>query len=220
AAVLGVDTLSAMVYFGFRSLGLVSPFPSTPFDKNRKGLTLGECAACLVVEDEESARNRGADIHARLMGFGMTSDAHHITAPDPEGKGIKLCMRKALGNAGLDASRIDAINAHGTGTPQNDEVEGKAIADVFGPDVPVTSTKSFTGHTLGGAGAVEAIFSILSIKGAFLPPTLGTKDIPEDIRANIVTGEVLKKDISTVLSTSFGFGGSNASLVFGRYEKK
>jgi 3-oxoacyl-[acyl-carrier-protein] synthase II len=216
AVVLGVDTLSEMVYYGFGSLGLVSPFPTTPFDVDRRGLTLGEAAACLILEDEEAALGRGARPLARLMGFGMSSDAHHITAPDPEGRGLKRCIGLALESAGLEPGRIGAINAHGTGTPQNDEVEGKAIASIFGPEVPVTSTKSFTGHTLGAAGAIEAIFSILSINNGFFPATLGTRNIPQDLGIRVVTGEALRAECGTVLSTSFGFGGSNAALVFGR----
>jgi 3-oxoacyl-(acyl-carrier-protein) synthase len=216
AVVLGVDTLSEMVYYGFGSLGLVSPFPVTPFDADRRGLTLGEAAACLVLEDGEAARGRGARPLARLLGFGMSSDAHHITAPDPEGRGIRRCIGLALESAGLEPAGIGAINAHGTGTPQNDEVEGKAIASMFGPAVPVTSTKSFTGHTLGAAGAIEAIFSILSITDGFVPATLGTRNVPPEIGIRVVTGEALRGECGTVLSTSFGFGGSNAALIFGR----
>jgi 3-oxoacyl-(acyl-carrier-protein) synthase len=215
AVVLGVDTLSQMVYYGFKSLGLVSPFPTTPFDRGRKGLTLGEAAACLVLEEEQSARSRGAPIHARFLGYGMTSDAHHISAPDPEGRGIRRCVIRALDSAGLSPERIDAVNAHGTGTAQNDEVEGKVLGEIFGPGVPVTSTKSFTGHTLGAAGAIEAIFSILAIEDGFIPPTMGTRDVPEEIGAAVVTGNGLKKEVARVLSTSFGFGGSNASLILG-----
>lgn len=215
AVVLGVDTLSEMVYYGFKSLGLVSPFPTTPFDRGRRGLTLGEAAACLILEDEQSALSRGARVRARLLGCGMTSDAHHITAPDPEGKGIRRCILKALEDAGLSPRQIDAVNAHGTGTTQNDEVEGRALGEIFGPSVPVTSTKSFTGHTLGAAGAIEAIFSILSIEDGFVPPTLGTRDVPEELGAAVVTGGGLRKGIERVLTTSFGFGGSNASLILG-----
>jgi 3-oxoacyl-(acyl-carrier-protein) synthase len=218
AAVLGADTISEMVYYGFGSLGLVSPFPTTPFDEGRKGLTLGEAAACLVLEDETSARARGARIHARLLGFGMSSDAHSITAPDPEGVGVRRCMTMALENAGIGPGRVDAINAHGTGTQQNDEVEGRAIGEIFGPDVPVTSTKSFTGHTLGAAGAIEAVFSILSITDGFVPPTVGTARVSPSMGIRVVTGAALRKACRTVLSTSFGFGGSNAALVFGAAE--
>lgn len=215
-AVLGVDTLSEMVYYGFGSLGLISPFPATPFDKNRKGLTLGEAAACLILEDEETAVGRGARVHAGLLGYGMTSDAHHITAPDPEGSGIERCVGKALENAGIGPSYIDAINAHGTGTPQNDEVEGRVMSRIFGSLTPMTSTKSFTGHTLGAAGAIEAIFSILSITEGFVPATVGTREISEEIDVHVVMGGPLKREIGTVLSTSFGFGGSNAALIFGK----
>jgi 3-oxoacyl-[acyl-carrier-protein] synthase-1 len=204
AAVLGADTLSEMVYYGFGSLGLVSPFPTMPFDEGRRGLT---------------ARARGAPVHARLLGFGMSTDAHSITAPDPEGVGIRRCMTMALENAGVGPGRVDAINAHGTGTQQNDEVEGRAIGRIFGQEVPVTSTKSFTGHTLGAAGAIEAVFSILSITDGFVPPTVGTARVSPDMGIRVVTGEALRKPCRTVLSTSFGFGGSNAALVFGAAEE-
>jgi len=218
SAVLGVDTLSRMVYYGFKSLGLVSPFPVTPFDRNRSGLTLGEGAACLVLEGEEHAQSRGAKIFARLSGWGMTSDAHHMTAPDPEGKGIEKCIRNALNDANILPQDVQAINAHGTGTKQNDEVEGKVLGKIFGSGVPVTSTKSFTGHTLGGAGAVEAVFSILSITDSFVPPTVGTKDVPEELGIRVVKERGLEWKVKNVISTSFGFGGSNACLVFSKYE--
>jgi len=215
AAVLGVDSLTRMTYFGFGSLGLVSPVACRPFDSGRQGLTLGEGAACLVIESPSRARERGAAALASILGWARNVDGHHITQPDPEGRGIEACIRAAMAHAGIESGRVDHVNAHGTGTPQNDLVEGTVIARVLGPEVPVTSTKSFTGHTLGAAGAVEAIFSVLAIRDGLVPPTLGVERVDPRLGINVVRGEALTRPVRIVLSNSFGFGGNNCCVVLG-----
>ena len=218
AVVLGVDSLTRMTYHGFGSLGLVSPVPCRPFDARREGLTLGEGAACLVLESPDRALERGATVLAGVMGWARNVDGHHITQPDPEGRGIESCIRSSLAHAGVATGEIDHVNAHGTGTPQNDLVEGTVIGRVFGRDVPVSSTKSYTGHTLGAAGAVEALFSVLCLRGGFVPASLGIEEMDERLDLGVVTGSRLDRRLARVLSNSFGFGGNNCCLVLGAPE--
>jgi 3-oxoacyl-[acyl-carrier-protein] synthase-1 len=213
AVVLGVDTLTRMTYHGFGSLGLVSPVPCRPFDRSRQGLTLGEAAACLVLESPDRALSRGASVLAGLLGWARNVDGHHITQPDPEGRGIEACIRAALAHAGIEAGGIDHVNAHGTGTPQNDLVEGSVIGRVLGTAVPVTSTKSYTGHTLGAAGAVEALYSVLALQGGFVPATLGLEEMDDRLDIDVVAGSRRDRRLDRVLSNSFGFGGNNCCLV-------
>ncbi len=218
AVVLGVDTLTRMTYHGFGSLGLVSPVPCRPFDARREGLTLGEGAACLVLESPSAARARGADVLAGVMGWARNVDGHHITQPDPEGRGIEACIRAALAHAGVETTDVDHVNAHGTGTPQNDLVEGTVLGRVFGRTAPVTSTKSYTGHTLGAAGAVEALFSVLALQGGFVPATLGLETLDERLEIDVISGATLERRLDRVLSNSFGFGGNNCCVVLGSPE--
>ena len=194
---------------------------SRPFDKNRDGFVLGEGAGCLILETYESAKARGAKIYAELLGSGMNADAYHITAPEPTGKGVILCMQTAMKEAGLSASQLDYINVHGTSTPLGDVAETRAIQAVFGDDaygINISSTKSMTGHLLGAAGAVEAIASILALNHGFVPPTINHfEDDPEiDARLNFTFNEAQQRDVKTVMSNGFGFGGHNTSLIFGR----
>jgi 3-oxoacyl-(acyl-carrier-protein) synthase len=217
AIVVGVDTLTRMTYHGFGSLGLVSPVPCAPFDRGRQGLTLGEGAACIVLEATDRARERGAAL-ACVLGWARNVDGHHITQPDPEGRGIESCVRAALAHAGLEPGDVDHINAHGTGTPQNDMVEGTVIGRVFGDGVPVTSTKSYTGHTLGAAGALEVLFSVLSMREGFVPPSLGVVELDPRIPVDVVRGEPLRRSLGRVVSSSFGFGGNNCCVVIGDRE--
>lgn len=192
---------------------------SRPFDKNRDGFVLGEGAGCLILEDYEHAKARGAKIYAELVGGGMTADAYHITAPHPEGEGASNVMKLALEDAEMQPEDIDYVNVHGTSTPLGDISEVKAIQRVFGEhayDINISSTKSMTGHLLGAAGAIEAIASILAIKNSLIPPTINhfTDDGEFDPRLNLTFNKAQKREIKAALSNTFGFGGHNASIIF------
>ena len=193
---------------------------SRPWDKDRDGFVLGDGAGVLVLEEYEHAKARSANIYAEVSGFGMSSDAFHMTAPAEDGKGAKQAMISALKDADLDSSKIDYINAHGTSTPLGDIIEANAIADIFSTSkeqIAVSSTKSMTGHLLGAAGAIESIFSILSLRDNRLPPTINLDNLDADApKLNYVANESQEKEISYVLNNSFGFGGTNASLVFSK----
>ena len=190
---------------------------SRPWDKKRDGFVLGEGAGCLILEEYEHAKKRGAHIYAEIIGFGMSADAFHITAPPQEGEGAALAMRNALLDADIDKSLIDYINAHGTSTPAGDIAETLAIKSVFensSKNLVVSSTKSMTGHLLGAAGAIEAIFSILAIRDNICPPTINLDDPDEGCDLNYSAIQATSKNINYSLSNSFGFGGTNASLIF------
>ena len=190
---------------------------SRPWDKKRDGFVLGEGAGCLILEEYEHAKKRGAHIYAEIIGFGMSADAFHITAPPQEGEGAALAMRNALLDADIDKSLIDYINAHGTSTPAGDIAETLAIKSVFensSKSLVVSSTKSMTGHLLGAAGAIEAIFSILAIRDNICPPTINLDDPDEGCDLNYSAIQATSKNINYSLSNSFGFGGTNASLIF------
>ena len=190
---------------------------SRPWDKKRDGFVLGEGAGCLILEEYEHAKNRGAHIYAEIIGFGMSADAFHITAPPQEGEGAASAMKNALLDAGINKNLIDYINAHGTSTPAGDIAETLAIKSVFNDaskNLVVSSTKSMTGHLLGAAGAIEAIFSILAIRDNVCPPTINLEDPDDGCDLNYSANQATKKDIYYSLSNSFGFGGTNASLIF------
>ena len=193
---------------------------SRPWDKDRDGFVLGDGAGILVLEEYEHAKARSANIHAEVSGFGMSSDAFHMTAPAEDGKGAKQAMISALKDANLDSSKIDYINAHGTSTPLGDIIEANAIAEIFSTSqeqIAVSSTKSMTGHLLGAAGAIESIFSILSLRDNRLPPTINLDNLDADApKLNYVANESQEKELNHVLNNSFGFGGTNASLVFSK----
>ncbi len=193
---------------------------SRPWDKDRDGFVLGDGAGVLVLEEYEHAKARSANIYAEVLGFGMSSDAFHMTAPAEDGKGAKQAMISALKDADLDSSKIDYINAHGTSTPLGDIIEANAIADIFSTSqeqIAVSSTKSMTGHLLGAAGAIESIFSILSLRDNRLPPTINLDNLDADApKLNYVANKSQEKEINYVLNNSFGFGGTNASLVFSK----
>ena len=196
---------------------------SRPFDLNRDGFVMGEGAGCLVLEEYEHAMRRGAKIYAEIVGGGSSADAYHITAPHPEGKGGILSMQRALKDANLAPEAIDHINTHGTSTPAGDLAEPIAIKEVFGEhayDISINSTKSMTGHLLGGAGAVEAIASVLALKHGIIPPTINHfDDDPQiDSRLDFTFNQARKRDIRYALSNSFGFGGQNATLIFKKFE--
>ncbi len=190
---------------------------SRPWDKSRDGFVLGEGAGCLMLEEYEHAKQRGANIYAEIVGFGMSADAFHITAPSEGGEGAALAMTNALLDSKLDISKIDYINAHGTSTPAGDIAETLAIKSVFknfAQDLIVSSTKSMTGHLLGAAGAIEAIFSILTIKDSVCPPTINLEDPDDGCDLNYSANQATQREFSYSLSNSFGFGGTNASLIF------
>lgn len=190
---------------------------SRPWDKDRDGFVLGDGAGMLVLEEYEFAKKRGATIYAELIGFGMSADAHHMTSPDPEGKGGAAAMNAALADAGLAPQAINYINAHGTSTPAGDELEIMGIKRSFGEHayrLAVSSTKSMTGHLLGAAGAVEAIFSILAIRDQVAPPTINLDNPSEGCDLNFVPHHAQNMAIEVALSNSFGFGGTNGTLIF------
>ena len=193
---------------------------SRPYDKDRDGFVMGEGAGIVVLEELEHARARGARIYAEIVGYGMSGDAYHVTAPSSDGDGAFRCMTAALKRAGLQAHDIDYVNAHGTSTPLGDEIELRAVERLMGnrtADLTMSSTKSSIGHLLGAAGAVEAIFSILAIRDNVAPPTINLDTPSVETRVDLVPHRAKKKEINTVLSNSFGFGGTNASLIMRRY---
>ncbi len=209
----GYDAISEMVYVGFDSLQASTTEKVRPFDKARTGLVLGEGAALLALEDLESALERGAPILAEITGYGISTDNHHLTQPHPSGIGPEMAMRRALDDAGLTPDEVDYINAHGTATQFNDASEGAAIAKIFGARVPVSSTKAMMGHSLGAAGAIEAVFGVLAIRGGFLPPNINLNERDPAWDLDIVANTARDARVECVVSNSFGFGGTNASIV-------
>jgi 3-oxoacyl-[acyl-carrier-protein] synthase II len=217
----GAEGLTRLTYAGFGCLRATAPGdePCRPFDAERKGLTLGEGAAVLVLEDYDRARARGATIYAVVAGWGITADAHHMTAPHPEGEGAARAMQMALDDAHLSADAIGYVNAHGTGTPHNDAAETLAVKRVLGaraPSVPVSSIKSMVGHTLGAAGAIEAAASVLSLAGGFLPPTVHLRTPDPAFGLDYIPGAAREVAVEAILSNSFAFGGNNTVLAFTR----
>lgn len=214
----GYDTMSEFTFAGFNSLMAVTPHLCRPFDKNRDGLVLGEGAGILILEEMGNAVKRGATILGEVIGYGESSDAYHMTSPDPSGKGAAAAITRALEDAGQPA--IDYINAHGTGTHLNDAMESRAIALAFGeqtPEIPVSSVKPLIGHLLGAAGAVEAIVSLLAIGHKSLPPNINFETPDPECALNISTEPGMQYDVKSALSNSFGFGGLNASIIFREY---
>ena len=194
---------------------------SRPWDKERDGFVLGDGAGVMLIESLESAQARGANIYAEVVGFGMSGDAYHMTSPPEDGRGAALSMRNALTSAGMNADEVDYINAHGTSTPAGDVAETLAIKSVFGDhsyDLAVSSTKSMIGHLLGAAGAVEAIFSTLAIRDGVAPPTINLTNPDDGCDLNYVPGIAQERDIKVAMSNSFGFGGTNGTLIFKKFE--
>ncbi|PKN17778.1 MAG: beta-ketoacyl-[acyl-carrier-protein] synthase II [Deltaproteobacteria bacterium HGW-Deltaproteobacteria-6] len=217
----GVEPMCRLTYAAFNALKSVDEDFCRPFDKNRAGLSLGEAAAILVMEPLEAALARGAKIYGEILGYGVTCDSFHMTSPDENASGAVRSMQAALQDSGLTPSDIDYINAHGTATPVNDVTETRAIKEVFGKraySIPVSSTKSMHAHTLGAAGALEGIVSLLSLAHGFIPPTIhrGTADPECDL--DYVTEGSRKACLRAVLSNSFAFGGNNTTIIFGKYE--
>mgnify|MGYP006092923649 FL=1 len=195
---------------------------SRPFDKERDGFVLGEGGGSLILEDYDHAVKRNAKIYAEIIGFGMSSDAYHITAPHPDGDGATLVMNNAINNANIKKEDVDYVNVHGTSTPLGDKSEIFAIEKVFGDhayDINISSTKSMTGHLLGAAGAIESIASIISINEGFIPPTINHSNIDEefDPKLNLTLNNSQKRDVNIALSNTFGFGGHNTSIIFKKY---
>ena len=213
----GTECLSKFHLDGFNSLMILDHEPCRPFDKNRNGLNLGEGAAYLVMEREETARQRGIDPLCQLSGYGNRCDAFHQTASSPDGEGAYLSMMEALATAGLQPSDIDYINAHGTGTPNNDESEGHAMMRVFGDAMPpVSSTKSYTGHTTSASGGVEAVISILALIRGFIPANLNFSEKIDSLNFTPVTEVKQGVELHHVLTNSFGFGGNDSSCIFSK----
>lgn len=192
---------------------------STPFDKERDGFVMGEGAGMLVLEELEHALARGAKIYGEIAGYGTTCDAYHLTSPSPEGEGAAEAMKMAIRDAGLNPEDVDYINAHGTGTPYNDLFETRAVKTVFGSDtkVPISSTKSMTGHLLGAAGAIEAIVCLKAINDGFLPATINYQIPDEELDLDYVPNQGREAEVNVVLSNSLGFGGHNGTLLFKKY---
>src|SRR5437763_8422230 len=208
----GYDAVSEMVFVGFDSLQASRPEKCRPFDRHRTGMVLGEGAAILALENLELAQERGAPVLAEIIGYGISTDSFHITQPNPSGVGPRQAMERALQSAQVSANEVDYINAHGTATVFNDAAEGKAISGLFN-GVPVSSTKSMMGHSLGAAGAVEAIFCLLALQHQFLPSNINFTASDDDLDLNIVANETRPTVLRIVLSNSFGFGGTNASIL-------
>ena len=195
---------------------------SRPFDRDRDGFVLGEGGGALILEEYNHARNRDAKIYGEVIGFGMSCDAHHITAPHPEGEGARLVMENALKSAQIKIEEIDHINVHGTSTPLGDKSEIKAIENIFGnhaEKINICSTKSMTGHLLGAAGAIESIAALISINDSFIPPTINHFNYDEEInrKLNLTLNKYQSRDVNIAMSNTFGFGGHNTSLVFKKY---
>jgi len=215
----GTDALCRLTYGGFGALGALDPQPCRPFDRTRRGLSLGEGAAMLLLENMGSALARGANVLAELRGWATTAEAHHVTNPMESGAAAAETMRQALQDAGVAPDDVDYVNAHGTGTTLNDPMEARAMRTVFGErsrTLPCSSTKGAIGHTLGAAGAIEAAATVLAIRGGFVPPTVGLSDPDPACPLGHVTGTAQAASIRFAVSSSFGFGGNDAVLVFGK----
>jgi 3-oxoacyl-[acyl-carrier-protein] synthase II len=213
----GYDAISELVFVGFDSLQASTPEKCRPFDRHRTGMVLGEGAAILVLENFDAARARGAPILAEITGYGVSTDNFHLTQPDPSGIGPRRAMELALQSAQVAPNAVDYVNAHGTATLFNDAAEGKAIGELLGR-VPISSTKSMMGHSLGAAGAVEAIVCLLALQHQFLPPNINFRAPDEDAELDVVANEARPAALRTALSNSFGFGGTNASIVMRKFE--
>ena len=211
ALVGGVDTLCGSVLFGFHSLQLVATAPCQPFDARRSGLSLGEAGGYAVLE----RAGAGPETALQLSGYGESSDAHHMSAPHPQGLGARLAMQQALHSAGLEPAQLGYLNLHGTSTPANDGIEATAVAALFPPSLHASSTKGWTGHTLGAAGIVESVFALLALSDGLLPGTLNST-VPDPACGPQIRFDNARADIRHAMNNSFGFGGNNCSLVFGK----
>ena len=220
-------TITPLAISAFGNMRALSPeaevptMASRPFDRERDGFVMSEGAAVLVLEELQHAKRRGASIHAELVGYGSASDAHHITAPPPDGAGAAACMAAALQDAGLSADSVDYVNAHATSTPVGDAAETEAIKSVFKDraySLPVSATKSMTGHMLGAAGAIESIFTVLALRCGVLPPTINYEHPDPSCDLDYVPNEARRASAQVAISNAFGFGGTNACLVFRAFD--
>jgi len=211
----GADELNLIPLCGFSALGIVNQDLCAPFDNDRKGLNLGEGAGILIMETADSAKARGASSYLSVMGYGASADAYHLTAPRPDGAGLEISIYKALSEAGIKPSDVSFVNAHGTGTTDNDLVEGKALGRIFGNDIKFLSTKGFTGHALGAAGGLEAVFTAAGLREGWIPANIGFHNKDDAIHV-IPVMEETKINGRFALSTSLAFGGNNAALLLGR----
>jgi 3-oxoacyl-[acyl-carrier-protein] synthase II len=213
----GVDSITRICFMGFNALKLLDPAACRPFDRDRRGMSIGEGAGFLVLEDAVAARARGARAYAELAGYGMTTDAYHITAPEPEGDGMVRAIRAALRAARESPTAVQYVNAHGTGTPQNDRVEARTLERVFGDGaVLVSSTKSMIGHTMAAAGGLEAIATVLALGHGVVPPTANLATPDPDMHFDCVPRAAREAPLDCAISNSFGFGGQNVTLLFRR----
>jgi 3-oxoacyl-[acyl-carrier-protein] synthase II len=213
----GADAITRTCYLGFNALKLLDPGPCRPFDAGRRGMSIGEGAGFAVLEDAEHARARGARVYAELAGYGMTTDAHHPTAPDPEGRGMARAMVEALARSGVVAGDVGYANAHGTATLHNDRVEAQALREVFGPGrLLVSSTKSMIGHTMAAAGGLEAVATVLALVQGVVPPTANLDSPDPDVPFDCVPHRARPAPVEHAISNSFGFGGQNVTLLFRR----
>jgi len=216
----GSDSLCKVSYSGFSSLKLVDPESCKPFDKRRQGLTIGEGAGILILEEMEHALKRGAQVVAEFLGYGICADAYHLTAPEPNGEGVERVIRIALSHAGVSPEEVDTINAHGTATPFNDIAETRGIKRVFGErakEIPISGIKSMVGHCLGSAGGIEAVATALTIKNGIIPPTIHYEVPDPHCDLDYTPNQSIKKGVRVAISNSFAFGGNNVCLVFGQY---
>lgn len=216
----GSDALCKLTLSGFNALRLVDTEPCRPFDASRNGMNIGEAGAVLVLEDLQKAVERGAHVYAELAGYGAYCEAYHPTAPEPEGQAVAALLKAALEAAGVEPSEVDHVNAHGTGTPQNDKAEAKAIRQVFGDrasPIPVTSIKSMVGHCLAAAGSVEAAVLALTLDRGVIPPTIHHRQTDSDCPIEVVANEARQVPIQCAVSTSLAFGGNDAALVMRRF---
>jgi 3-oxoacyl-(acyl-carrier-protein) synthase len=211
----GADELNRIPLAGFGSLGVVSDSLCKPFDKDRSGLNLGEGAGVIIIEKEEICRKRGKKAHLYVRGYGLAADAYHLTAPRPDGSGLETALMRALDEAGVTPSEIDFVNAHGTATKDNDKVEGSVLSRVFGKKIKFLSTKGFTGHTLGAAGGLEAVFAGLGLREGWIPASAGFAAMDEEIGIAPVDRKTEIKG-NYAISTSLAFGGNNSALVISR----
>jgi len=214
----GVDALTRICFMGFNALKLLDPDPCRPFDRDRRGMSLGEGAAFVVLEDWEHARGRGARPYAELVSSGLSTDAFHVTSPHPSAEGTIRAMTEALTRAGLESRDVGYVNAHGTGTPQNDRTEALALAKVFGAgSLLVSANKSLVGHTMAAAGALEAVATVLTLRHGMIPPTANLDHVDPEIPFDCVPHTRRPASVAVAMSNSFGFGGQNVSLIFRRW---
>jgi len=214
----GADAFSRITYSGFARLGAIAPERCQPFDRRRKGMIPGEGAAVLVLEPLDAARRRGARVYAEVAGYGLSCDAHHMTAAHPEGEGAMRAMRRALADAGLAPGQVSYVSAHGTGTPTNDRLEALAVGRVFGagPSVPISSVKSMIGHTMGAASAIEAAVCALAVATDRIPPTMGLEEPEGDL--DYVPNAARRMRVEVAMNNAYAFGGNNASTIFRKCE--